>query len=145
MEKEQLKDDFLKNLLKSGEAEKPRLDFTARVMQDIQQLEAEKARNPLFSWVNILMALGGLIVLVFVYFAVSPFLGDLQFLNINITPERYGQYMNTILNSFQGFLSLIEFLRESTITLIVLFVIPSLYLLDLLLKRVGSRTYLFMF
>lgn len=145
MEMEQLKDDFLKNLLKSGEAGKPRLDFTARVMQDIQQLEAEKARNPLFSWVNILMVLGGLIVLVVVYFAVSPFLGDLQFLNINITPERYGQYMNTILNSFQGFLSLIEFLRESTITLIVLFVIPSLYLLDLLLKRTGSRTYLFIF
>jgi glycopeptide antibiotics resistance protein len=145
MEQEQLKDDFLKNLLKSGEAEKPRLDFTARVMQDIQQLEAEKARNPLWTWGNILIAAGVLVTLILVYFVVTPFFGEFKLFSEGIAPERYGQYLNMILSSFQGFLSLIEFLRESTITLIVLVVIPSLYLLDLLLKRAGSRTYLFIF
>lgn len=145
MEKEQLKDDFLKNLLKSGEAGKPRHDFTARVMQDIQQLEAEKARNPLWSWGNILIAAGALVALILMYFVVSPFIGDFKLFSEGIAPERYGQYLTMILNSFQGFLSLIEFLRESTITMIVLFVIPALVLLDQILKRVGSRTYLFMF
>lgn len=145
MEKEQLKDDFLKNLLKSGEAGKPRLDFTARVMQDIEQLEAEKARNPLWTWGNILIAAGVLVAMILMYFVVSPFIGDFKLFSEGIAPERYGQYLNTILNSFQGFLSLIEFLRESTITLIVLFVIPALLLLDQVLKRVSSRTYLFLF
>ena len=145
MEKEQLKDDFLKNLLKSSEAGKPRLDFTARVMQDIQQLEAEKARNPLWSWGNILIAAGALVALILMYFVVSPFIGDFKLFSEGIATERYGQYLNMILNSFQVFLSLIEFLRESTITMIVLFVIPALVLLDQILKRVGSRTYLFIF
>jgi hypothetical protein len=145
MEKEQLKDDFLRNLLKSSETEKPRLDFTTRIMQDIEQLEAEKARNPLWTWGNILIAAGVAIGLILVYFVVSPFLGDINIFNVGIAPERYGQYLNMILNSFQGLLSLIEFLRESTITLIILFVIPALILFDQVLKRVSSRTYLFLF
>lgn len=145
MEKEPLKDDFLKNLLKSGETEKPRMDFTARVMQDVQQLEAEKARNPLWAWGSVLLGIAGLILIVVAYFAISPFLGEFNLFERIFAPERFADYLNAILSSFQGFLSLIEFLRESSLTLILLLVIPSLYVLDLVLKRTGSRTYLFMF
>jgi hypothetical protein len=145
MEKEQLKDDFLKNLLKAGETEKPRIDFTRLVMQDIQQLEAERARSPFWTWGNVMLGITGLVLLVLAYFAVSPFLGEMNLFGRIMAPERYAGYLNAILNSLQAFLSLIEFLRESSITLIVLLVIPSLYVLDLVLKRTGSRTYLFMF
>lgn len=145
MEKEQLKDDFLGSLLKSSQTEKPSFSFTANVINNIQQLEAEKARNPLFSIGNILLAIGGIIALVLIYFVVSPFLGDSGFFTQGLNPERYSNYLNAILTSFQGLLSLIEFLKGSTITLIVLFVIPALVILDRVLKRVTSRTYLFLF
>jgi hypothetical protein len=145
MEKEQLKDDFLGSLLQSSQTEKPSFNFTANVMSDIQQFEAEKARNPLFSIGNILLAIGGIITVVLVYFVVWPFLGDFGILTQGLNPERYGNYLNTILSSFQGFLSLVEYLKGSSITLIVLFVIPALILLDRVLKRVTSRTYLFLF
>jgi len=139
MNTENLKDEFLKNLLKTSEDEKPSLDFTARVMQDVRQLQAEKAVKPLWNWVNILLALVAIVVVTILYFAVSPFLENINILGQGIDPERMGDYLNTILGSFQGFLSLIEFLRESTITLIILFVIPALVLLDYSLKRISSR------
>ena len=142
---ENLKDDFLKNLLKTAGQEKPGADFTARVMADVQQLQAEKAEKPLWNWVNILLALVAMLVVTILYFAVSPFLGNINILGQGIDPERMGDYLNTILGSFQGFLALIEFLRESTITLIILFVIPALLLLDYSLKRISSRSFLFLF
>ncbi|HHN47368.1 MAG TPA: hypothetical protein ENN08_00245 [Bacteroidales bacterium] len=145
MNTENLKDDFLNTLLKTSENEKPRLDFTTRVMQDVRQLQAEKAGKPFWNWVNILLALVAIVIVTILYFAVSPFLDNINILGQGIDPERMGDYLNTILGSFQGFLSLIEFLRGSTITLIILFVIPALVLLDYSLKRISSRSFLFLF
>jgi hypothetical protein len=142
---ENLKDDFLKNLLKTAGQEKPGADFTTRVMADVRQLQAEKAEKPLWNWVNILLALVAMLVVTILYFAVSPFLGNINILGQGIDPERMGDYLNTVLGSFQGFLALIEFLRESTITLIILFVIPALVLLDYSIKRISSRSFLFLF
>lgn len=145
MEKEQLKDDFLASLLKSSQTEKPSFNFTTNVINNIQQLEAEKARNPLFSIGNILLAIGSIIALVLIYFIVSPFIGDYGFFTQGLNPERYSNYLSAILTSFHGLLSLIEFLKGSTITLIILFVIPALVILDRVLRRVTNRTYLFLF
>jgi len=145
MNTENLKDDFLNTLLKTSENEKPRLDFTTRVMQDVRQLQAERAGKPFWNWVNILLALVAIVIVTILYFAVSPFLDNINILGQGIDPERMGDYLNTILGSFQGFLSLIEFLRGSTITLIILFVIPALVLLDYSLKRISSRSFLFLF
>jgi fumarate reductase subunit C len=142
---ENLKDDYLKNLLKTAGQEKPGADFTTRVMADVRQLQAEKAEKPLWNWVNILLALVAMLVVTILYFAVSPFLGNINILGQGIDPERMGDYLNTVLGSFQGFLALIEFLRESTITLIILFVIPALVLLDYSIKRISSRSFLFLF
>lgn len=145
MEKEHLKDDFLSNLMKSSQKDKPGLDFTAKVMSDIQQLEAEKLRNPWLTWGNVLLTLGGIAALIMLYFVFFPFLGDSGLFGRGLDPELFKNYLSTILSYFQGFLSLIEFLKGSTITLIILLVIPMLVLLDHLLKRFSSRTYLFLF
>lgn len=145
MEKEHLKDDFLSNLMKSSQVEKPGFDFTARVMSDIQQLEAEKLRNPWFTWVNVLLTIVGIAALIMLYVVVFPFLGDSGLFGTGLDPEHFKNYLSTIVGYFQGFLSLIEFLKSSTITLVILLVIPMLILLDRMLKRFSGRTYLFLF
>ncbi len=144
MEKEQLKDDFLGNLLKRTQSEKPTVDFTPRIMSNIWQLEDEKARSQLWNWKNLVLMLSGFILITAIYFVISPFLGEFNFVNQGIDPERFGDYLDFFLDSFQGFLSIIEFLKESTIFLIILLVIPLLLIIDRLLKRFSSRTYLFL-
>lgn len=143
MVKRQLKDDFLGNLLKSNQTECPAPGFTAKVMDSIQKLEAEKENVSIWTPANILMVLAGIIVLVLLYFVVWPFIGDISLLSQGIDPEHFNRYMGWVMNFFQGFVSTMEFIRNSTLTLIILFVIPSLLVMDRLLKRLTSRTFLF--
>jgi len=145
MEKEHLKDDFLSNLMKSSQKEKPGLDFAAKVMSDIHQLESEKFHNPWFTWSNVLLTLGGIATLILLYFVFFPFLGDAGLFGSRLDPGHFRNYLNAILSYFQGFLSVIEILRESTIALIILLVVPLLVLLDRMLKLASNRTYLFLF
>ncbi|MDP2423578.1 MAG: hypothetical protein U1C46_10880 [Bacteroidales bacterium] len=147
MEKTDLQDDFLKNLLKNSGRDKPGIDFTATLMKDIYQLEAEKARNPWWSWSTVLWALLVIAALALFYFALFPFL-NISIFNLtqqNANPERFQRYLDLILDSFNGFLFLIDFLKESTLFLVVVFVTPVLMLLDRLFKRFTSRLFLFVF
>lgn len=144
MEKKQLKDDFLGKLLKASQTEKPGFDFTAKVMNDIHKLEVENARISFWTIGNILMILAGVAALVLFYFIVSPFYSDLSLFDQGIEPERFNRYIDWILSFFKSFVALLEFVRNSTLTLIILFVIPSLLVFDRVLKHLTSRTFLFL-
>jgi hypothetical protein len=145
MEKEPLKDDFLRTLLKTSQAEKPALDFAAKVMVGIQQAEAEKARNPLLRPINLLLLGGGVVLLGLLYYFLSPFIGEWSLTSSILDPTNIQNYVSFLLNSFKTLLSLIDFLRESSITLIVLLVIPSLVVFDRMLRRLSGKTFLFVF
>jgi hypothetical protein len=145
MEKEPLKDNFLGSMLKASQTEKPVSDFTLKVMSNIQQLEAEKARNPLLKPLNLLFIAAGAVLLGGLYFVLKPFFGEWSLTTTILNPSNIQNYVSFLLNSFKALLSLIDFLRESSITLIVLLVIPSLVIFDRMLKRLSGKTFLFVF
>jgi len=143
MESKELTDDFLGKVLKSTQTEKPGPDFTIRVMSDIRQIETEKVKKPIWEWKNILKVFGILTFIAAIFIILSPFIGNFELFN----PESFRQYIQNysgyISDLFSGFTYLFEFLKESTLTLTILAVITLLLTIELILKRLSNRFYLF--
>lgn len=147
MEDFDLQDDYLKKLLRKNEPEKPAVDFTARLMKTVLQLEAEKTRNPWWSWNMLWWALVSAAMILILSVILFPFVNFSipSFINIDNDPERVQRTLSLVLDSFRGFLLLIDYLRESNLAIIVITIIPALFLIDQLFRRISSRSFLFNF
>ncbi len=147
MEDYDLQDDYLKKLLRKNEPEKPAVDFTARVMKTVFQLESEKARNPLWSLNMLWWALASVAIILILSVFLFPFINISipSFINIDTDTERMQRTLSLVVDSFNGFLLLIDYIRESNLAIIVMTIIPVLFIIDLLFRRISSRSFLFSF
>ncbi|MGB4204022.1 MAG: hypothetical protein WBJ84_00190 [Bacteroidales bacterium] len=145
MQNKELTDDFLAKVLKSTQTEKPGTDFTLKVMSDIRQFEREKVEKPFWTWKNIFWIFGALILTAGIIIVLSPFIKNLGLFDPESIRQHIRDYFSHISGFFSGFSVFIEFLKGSSLSLIVFVVITILLTIELLLKRFSSRTYLFLF
>ncbi len=135
MEKKNIiQDDFLKNLMKNSEIEKPSENFTNKVMEKIQSeiITISTADEPLLSkkyW--LLIASGFIAVLIILFVFDLSFINNL-FTGISIENFEITTITGNLLNSFRNIFSSIKI---SSISIIVIAAISSLFLLDKFLKK----------
>ena len=135
MEKKSIiQDDFLKNLIKISEIEKPSENFTNKVMGKIQS-EAKTisvADEPLLSKKYWLLIAAGLICVMFVLFALDwSFINNL-FAGISVEKIEIPTITGNLVNSFRDIFSSFKI---SSISIVVIAAIASLFLLDKFLKK----------
>ena len=135
MEKKNIiRDDFLKDLIKNSEIEKPSENFTNKVMGKIQSetITIPAEDEPLLSkkyWLLIAAGFVSVLIILFVF--------DLSFINnlftgISIEKIEITTITGNLVNSFRDIFSSIKI---SSISIVVIAAIASLFLLDKFLKR----------
>lgn len=135
MEKKNIiQDGFLKNLIKNSEIEKPSENFTNKVMGKIQSevKTISVADEPLLSkkyW--LLIAAGFIAVLIILFVFDLSFITNL-FTGISVDKIEIPIITGNLVNSFRDIFSSIKI---SSISIVVIAAIASLFLLDKFLKK----------
>jgi len=135
MEKKNIiQDDFLKNLIKNSEIEKPSENFTNKVMGKIQSeiITIPAEDEPLLSkkyW--LLIATGFVAVLIILFVFDFSFINNL-FTGISVEKIEITTITGNLVNSFRNIFSSIKI---SSISIVVIAAISSLFLLDKFLKK----------
>ncbi|MCK4406734.1 MAG: hypothetical protein KAV44_03565 [Bacteroidales bacterium] len=129
-----IQDDFLKNLIQISEIEKPSENFTNKVMGKIQSevKTISVADEPLLSkkyW--LLIAAGFIAVLIILFVFDLSFITNL-FTGISVDKIEIPIITGNLVNSFRDIFSSIKI---SSISIVVIAAIASLFLLDKFLKK----------
>lgn len=129
-------DKLLNKLLENKKTEHPSADFTLKVMNKIYAIEEVKALDKKSVFDKNILFLCGMILIVFVAAALyfNPlFISDLisESINFNAVKNLFSELKNSILN----FINLFHFIWKSSLTIITIFSLISLFLLDKILNK----------
>ena len=129
-----IQDDFLKNLIQISEIEKPSENFTNKVMGKIQSevKTISVADEPLLSKKYWLLIAAGFIAVIIILFVFDlSFITNL-FTGISVEKIEIPTITGNLVNSFRDIFSSIKI---SSISIVVIAAIASLFLLDKFLKK----------
>lgn len=135
MEKKNIiQDDFLKNLIKNSEIEKPSENFTNKVMGKIQS-EAKTisfADKPLLNKKYWLLIAAGFITVIIILFVFYLSVITNLFAGISVEKIEIPTITGNLVNSFRD---IFYSIKISSISIVVIAAIASLFLLDKFLKK----------
>ncbi len=140
MEEYRLNDELLNKLLKKPSQQAISERFTAKVMDDISALEAEKKHNPYLSVFTLIYIAAGIVLLVLLYLVIFPFFDISLFNPLDADTRSYERLFSLVMDSFRSLVSIIDFIRNSTLAVVLIIVLPSLAILDRLLKNLWHRS-----
>lgn len=124
-------DDFLKDLIQKSDIERPSVDFTNKVMREVEAYSEKKSVLILLikkinKWHYLTAA--GLLVLIYLTYYFLPF--D----NLSLFDRYDPAIISVFENIFYNFKQLFHSFQISSITLIIIIAIFTLFLTDRLLK-----------
>ena len=125
-------DDFLKDLIQKSDIENPSVDFTNKVMKEVEAYSEKKSVLILLikkinKWYY--LAAAGLLVLIYLTYYFIPF--D----NLSLFDQYDPAFVSVFENIFYNFKQLFHSFQISSITLIIIIAIFTLFLTDHLLKK----------
>ncbi len=133
------RDDFLKEILGETKLESPSIDFTHRVMTDIENLENESVSITGFIlskiWYVVLAVMIIAVVAGVLYF--TP--GSREIISKEYRPLIF-DIPQIVLNNFRNLLSSV---KVSSVTVVILISIASVFIADQLVRKPGRRSFLF--
>lgn len=125
-------DDFLKDLIQKSDIEKPSVDFTNKVMREVEAYSKKKSVLILLikkinNWYY--LAAAGLLVLIYLTYYFIPFN------NLSLFEQYDPAFVSVFENIFYNFKQLFHSFQISSITLIIIIAIFTLFLTDRVLKK----------
>ncbi len=134
-----IQDDFLKKLFGNIKIESPSIDFTQRVMIDIEDLSDENIslkeliRSKV--WYLILAIMVVIVIAGVLYF--TP--GSREAISQEYRPMLF-DVPQIVINNFRNLFSSIKL---SSVTVVILISIGSIFIADQFIRRPGRRSYMF--
>lgn len=132
-------DDFLKKLFGETKLESPSVDFTHRVMFDIENLRNERIPITEFLLSKIWYVILGVMILVVIVGVLYFTPGSRELFSKEYRPLLF-DIPHIVLNNFRNLFSSIKL---SSITVVILISIGSIFVADQLVRKPGRRSYFF--